>query len=82
MTVNVKYTVERERNANGRFTPVYPFAKIKLGKKFLFEISREEDDYAQEYSRLRAAAYAYYKRTGHKFQCRQVDGGIEVTRTQ
>ena len=78
MPVTVKQ--ERLRDKGGMFSEVYPFSSTKVGKKFIFQIKKEDVDYNLEYSRLRAAAYAFYKRTGKKFQCRQSSDGILVIR--
>lgn len=80
MNVKIQYKQSRQRDSGGQFTQVYPFDKTKLNGKFLFEIDKDDAEYAAEYSRLRSAAYAYSKRTNRKFQCRQVDGGIQVRR--
>jgi hypothetical protein len=79
---SLKHAENRERNEHGQFTPVYHFSKIRLGKKFIYEIDRRSDNFTKEYSRLRAAAYAFFTRTGRKFKCRQTEAGIEVTRIQ
>ncbi len=78
MPVTVKQ--ERARDKGGMFSEVYPFSSTKIGNKFVLQIKKEDDDYNLAYSRLRAAAYAFYRRNGKKFKCRQSEDGIEVVR--
>ena len=74
--------LEPKRSAGGQFTNKYPFHKTRVNGKFVVPLDRNDPEFRNSYNRLRAAAYAYFKRTDRKFSCRQVSTGVEVKRIQ
>lgn len=80
MQVAILYKEDRNRTAGGQFATKYPFDKLRVGKTFTLDLDRDDPSFTKEYSRLRAAAYAFFTRTNKKFQCRQSSDGIEVKR--
>lgn len=74
--------VEPKRSPGGQFTNKYPFHKTAVKGKFVVKLDRDDPEFRDAYNRVRAAAYAFYKRTDHKFSCRQIDKGVEVVRVQ